>query len=322
MGTVLEDAIVLLIPFAFFFVTLVTKASRFRVISLGIFIYFLYLLYIGGDFMMGRHFTVAFFIATFCLIFSIDRRHILFENGEKVGINVSGKSFQISRKLVWTIATLVFFQSLVGMFHVSIIHLVNVAALRFDPCLLNPGNGDERAFWSRFSSLPKRIYYHFSENEPALRYQPLIDVIALKGQRELNEARAANLKGDIIKYAPGVLVYYDADGLYVNDWYALGDPYLARMPIYKPKGFWLIGHFFRRIPEGYRESVRTGKTQVQDAQLAEYLDILWEITRSEDLFSSSRIEKIININLGRYRHLLTKFKQEEKEASYVIEREK
>jgi hypothetical protein len=61
---------------------------------------------------------------------------------------------------------------------------------------------------------------------------------------------------------------------------------------------------------------------VQDAQLAEYLDILWEITRSEDLFSSSRIEKIININFGRYRHLLTKFKQEEKEASYVIEREK
>ncbi|GHT25668.1 hypothetical protein AGMMS4957_20840 [Bacteroidia bacterium] len=53
----------------------------------------------------------------------------------------------------------------------------------------------------------------------------------------------------------------------------------------------------------------TGINSIKDPALHEYLDIIWEVTRSEDIFTKSRIEKIININKGRYDCLIERYMQ-------------
>ena len=54
---------------------------------------------------------------------------------------------------------------------------------------------------------------------------------------------------------------------------ALADPLLARMPMIDPTS-WRVGHYFRRIPRGYRQSLEQDANQLVDpAQRALYDDI-------------------------------------------------
>lgn len=84
---------------------------------------------------------------------------------------------------------------------------------------------------------------------------------------------------------------------------ALCDPLLARFPSIKP---WRIGHFLRKIPQGYAETL-TGKINlIQDASLAKYYNKLSLITRG-DLWSTDRYEAIWKMNTGQYNYLLKKY---------------
>jgi arabinofuranosyltransferase len=109
----------------------------------------------------------------------------------------------------------------------------------------------------------------------------------------VNEIRVLKYKGDIIEWTTGVLMYYYADNIYINDTIALGYPFLARLPAIYTKN-WTVGHLRREIPVGYRESMQTGENHIVDPDLHEYLDILWDITRSYSIFDKDRIEKIKN----------------------------
>ena len=61
--TFLNDAVVLAVPMVFIIMTLILRKIKYILVSVGIIFYGAYLLSVGGDFMMGRHFTGMLFIS-------------------------------------------------------------------------------------------------------------------------------------------------------------------------------------------------------------------------------------------------------------------
>lgn len=108
-------------------------------------------------------------------------------------------------------------------------------------------------------------------------------------------------KGEAIGYAG----FAAGPGCHFIDRLGLGDPLLARLPAFRPPSInqWKSGHFHRRIPHGYVKSVASGENMVDEVGVKRYYDHVRMITR-EPLFSWDRIKVIINMNLGRYRHLV------------------
>ncbi|OQB39166.1 MAG: hypothetical protein BWY09_01167 [Candidatus Hydrogenedentes bacterium ADurb.Bin179] len=88
------------------------------------------------------------------------------------------------------------------------------------------------------------------------------------------------------------------------DQLALSDPLLARLPAMSAQML-RIGHLERPIPDGYLETLMTGENQLQDRNLAAYYDKLRLVTRGP-LFSWERLKTIVEMNLGKYDHLIDK----------------
>ena len=70
----------------------------------------------------------------------------------------------------------------------------------------------------------------------------------------------------------------------IDPW--LCDPLLMRLPV-GDTGHWRIGHFFRRIPRGFLESVASGENKIPHPSLARAYDAVRSITR-DPVFSSRR----------------------------------
>lgn len=89
---------------------------------------------------------------------------------------------------------------------------------------------------------------------------------------------------------------------FIDTW-GLADPLLARLPAEVP---WQIGHFTRRVPAGYPETVDTGRNVIKDTALAEYYEKLRIITEGP-LWSGRRLRTILLMNLGRYEPLVASY---------------
>ncbi|MAE77178.1 MAG: hypothetical protein CMJ85_09945 [Planctomycetes bacterium] len=74
------------------------------------------------------------------------------------------------------------------------------------------------------------------------------------------------------------------------------DPLLARLPI-KTAGEWRIGHFERRIPEGYLETLKRGDVALHHAGLARYYERLRFVTRGP-LWSWQRLSDAFSLLVG------------------------
>lgn len=84
---------------------------------------------------------------------------------------------------------------------------------------------------------------------------------------------------------------------------ALADPLLARLPV-SPRLYFefYASHYFRDIPEGYRESCDRGENLLTDPLLHEYYDRLRNVTRGPVL-RLGRLRDIWALNGGRSRNL-------------------
>ena len=78
----------------------------------------------------------------------------------------------------------------------------------------------------------------------------------------------------------------------------LPDALLARLPIAGEKT-WQIGHFRRKIPDGYLETLQSGKNQIADPNLAAYYDRL-SVAIKGDVFAEGRLLEIWRLNTGYY----------------------
>jgi arabinofuranosyltransferase len=105
--------------------------------------------------------------------------------------------------------------------------------------------------------------------------------------------------------ARGAIGYYGyrvAGHVHVIDVLALADPLLARLPR-DPTVRWRPGHARRRIPDGYVESLESGRNELTHEGLREYYGHLRRVTRGK-LWSWKRFESIWLLNTGQLDYLL------------------
>ena len=275
------DPIVLMVPLFAVIACLIVKKLQYIFCMSGVALYGLYLLYIGGDFMMGRHFTVLFYISLVCYT-DIKNREFSF----------LGKGASFNRTFVgFVIAAIIF---------TSTSHVISSQFLFGET--FNSPISDERAGYFRYSSLFNNVISLVKTGDLCIR--------DAWNEMGIDEIRSYNLPGGILRNVPGISKYYNND-LYLNDQYALGDPFLAHLPAVKEDN-WRIGHMWREIPEGYNDQVfygnnEDGTLRIENADVAEYYAIIDKITRG-DLFDKERIKMIVNINLGKYDYLIQNYK--------------
>jgi arabinofuranosyltransferase len=118
------------------------------------------------------------------------------------------------------------------------------------------------------------------------------------------------LHGDsIINYSEmdevlGFSSYSMGPNTYIFHLMGLSDALISRLPRDKSaEDGWRVGHLLRKIPDGYRETLRTGINQIKDKNLASYYDKLSIIIRG-DIFNRERLITIFEMNTGKYDYLI------------------
>jgi arabinofuranosyltransferase len=146
----------------------------------------------------------------------------------------------------------------------------------------------------------ERGHYHRATN--VLFFSPFRDLPDFVWVREGLSFRASPEKvttqGSI-----GFYGLYAGPTKFLIDRNALADPLLARLPV-SPRLYFefYASHYFRDIPEGYRESCDRGENLLTDPLLHEYYDRLRNVTRGSVL-RLGRLRDIWALNLGPYRNL-------------------
>ncbi len=260
-----RDFITLLVLFLSFTIPFYQKQKEIWACVLGIFLYCLYVIWIGGDFMGGRFFTVPLLLATIVII--------RYSNLDKV------------RKGVLPI----FIFLLSGIFQPNVPILAN-ASFGKDSSISSDAHGiaDERMAYFQMSGL---VHWRKGKTMPASPWS-----------EQGKQYRLMNQEITRVHGSVGYRGYFAGPKVHLIDYYALAEPLLARLPaVYKPS--WRIGHFFRFTPEGYEESAGSDLNLIKDKNLAEFYEHLKIITQAP-IFSSDRFITILKMNLGMYNHLI------------------
>lgn len=284
--TFLNDMIVLLLPLVFTVTAIITKKWKYIHHALGIALYGAYVIYIGGDFMMGRHFTVLLLMAAIGIV--------------RVSNDLAGFDMRLAVK-----CTKLFRGSVI----VAAIYLVTFVPSIGAQYLVNGSYApaaaisDERAYYSPTTGLFSNVRSLIKTGRMCIEDTWNYDSV--------EEIRENGWKGNITSNSAGILVYYNSD-LYLNDTYCLGDPFLSKLPAIKQET-WRVGHLRRAVPAGYYETVMYGKNVIEDDDLAKYYDVICEMTEG-DLFSIDRIKTVIDWNNGKYDYLLDHYVSSLEEA--------
>ncbi|MBD3163483.1 MAG: hypothetical protein GF346_13405 [Candidatus Eisenbacteria bacterium] len=89
-------------------------------------------------------------------------------------------------------------------------------------------------------------------------------------------------------------------GKHLVDKVGLSDPLLARLPAIQPDRIedWKSGHFHRRIPAGYVESLRARENRIRNPGIRRYYEVVYAATR-DPIFARARLEAVLKMNFGR-----------------------
>jgi len=264
------DLITLLVIFS----GIITAFSRYEpkvwALSVGIILYCIYVLRIGGDFMGSRFFTAPMVVSTFIILrwSRFDRLY-----------------YGIPAVLLFLFSS--FIQPYVPVFTDS---SFGENKKEFEASFEN-NIGNERMFYFAHSSLVK---WRKGKPMPDNGWANSGREYRKENKRMVKQHGAVGSRG----YLAGPLVH-------IVDYYALADPLLARLPsVYRPN--WTSGHFGRDIPVGYMESVlEDTPNRIKDPNLAEYYEHLKVVTRGP-IWSMQRWIDILKINLGYYDFLIDK----------------
>ncbi len=241
----------------------------------GILLYLLYVVHVGGDFMSGRFLTAPLFqaVALIAMTPITMRPNPVSDLPDWIP---SG---------VWLLGAL-----LIGLTApYTPLRAGGAASADRDPGVWVRGRSitDERAnYYANTGLLP-------SLADPGA--YPTHD-----WARHGREAREARLDV-VIQGSVGFFGFFAGPDVHVVDLLGLGDPLLARLPVADPN--WQIGHFGRRPPEGYLETLKAGPVQIVDPDLALYYRTLMEITQGP-LWDHARWREIWHMGWGRYDVLL------------------
>jgi arabinofuranosyltransferase len=233
----------------------------------GIALYLAYIIWVGGDFMSGRFLTAPFLVAVV---------HLARQGAPQFSIG-------------WALAT-------------ALVWLTGLSAPR--PTIVsNSSYGSDiepaRVIAPTGITDERRYYYPQSGLLNAQRGLPMPNHKWLYMGHDLR-ARGERL---FLTDAAGYIGYAAGPTVHFIDKYGLGDALLARLPAEVP---WRIGHFARRVPDGYADTITTGHNVIGDAGVAAYYERLRVITEGP-LLSRDRFRTILRMNLGRYEHYIASY---------------
>ena len=147
-----------------------------------------------------------------------------------------------------------------------------------------------REFYAPGSGLKKMI----EEGNTGMAYNTFV-ATALKWKHD-----AASSRQVYSIHSLGFPGYFAGPKVHIVDRLGLSDAFLSHL---KGKFFEKAGHIYRDLPEGYMESIKTGKNMIKDRNLAEYYDKISLIT-SGRLTDPERFRAILKMNTGQYDYLL------------------
>ncbi|TGL92957.1 hypothetical protein EHQ76_19350 [Leptospira barantonii] len=247
---------------------------------------FLYLLWVGGDFMAGR------FLGT-CLILSVfSQSLVLALRAEQLNLNI--QKFAIVSCIV-----------------VAIYFLAHPASpFRYtfarSPVRVDRGVVDERASYQDNSSLKRWMQGVTPETHPWAVYGKKIGQNGNAGTNERGGTTASNRTGrDALTEVEaaqrvhvttnvGLAGYYGGPSVHWIDLLGITDPFLARLP---GKGF--PGHYVRLLPSGYREYIEEISASLPNPLLDRfYYEV--RLLSEEELWTNERWVTIFNFTfLGK-----------------------
>ena len=217
------------------------KSLITRALALGIALNVAYVVYIGGDYMMGRFFAVIFFAACWLLLASVPRLRpdILFAT---------------ALALLLAYATSYFVRDI----RASCEDCVPIRGRVMDARRTFGGNALFTSLWP--PKMREAGQYKFRYDGEAL---------AKEDPPPVKPLMYVGMQG-----------YYAGPKVVIVDELALADALLARLPARSDRPFY-VGHYRRRLPKGYVDAVKDGTQGEMDSNLARYYDKLRLITQGD-----------------------------------------
>jgi arabinofuranosyltransferase len=243
-----------------------------------------YVIWVGGDFMLGRFVSFVFVFSWMCLLAGVQQKHRLGHVPREPLFRALTRLFALAALLAAMSALSIL--SLIGQLQQN-----KFSANYGFQIFFKKQIADERAFYNRDSSLRAilagRVHPWLAEGEQFKQF--------LAGRKALAARRTIGMYG----YAAGPSVF-------IVDSFALADPFLSRLPACiasRP------GHITRPMPAGYLESLKTGRNAMSDNTmsgnamndplLAQLLDDTFLATKAS-LWAHGRIAAIWRLNTGTY----------------------
>lgn len=249
------------------------RRSQFTVLALGVLLYVVYVCKVGGDFMAGRFFSAPYIASVAIVIGFLRSLHVSRRAPADPKTAERGE-------VLWGAALVVAIGSLAETPGPSAGDLT---------ALIGPsGIVDERQFWGVGHHLMgiqaegKAPYHGVTHDGRHVR----------KGKDRI-----------AVRQAVGAFGYHAGPHIYIVDRYALGDPFLARMPVAKVSAYARPGHNPRFAPPGYIESLHSGEYRLLDPKLEE----LWAKVRlihEGPIFTAERWAAIWELNTGKAKDLV------------------
>lgn len=260
----LHDPITLTISVSFIvFACLPKQSFTVRLLALGVLLQLLYIIKVGGDFMLGRFLAYGYWVVCLSLVFWLENIHC------------------ISTRFMLILL-------MIGVGYSAFSPRAPVATpTSYTNHTIKHGIADERAFYS--PSLSLTAYWDFLQGRAPYYNFPYND-FSLQA-RKFNQTQT-----DFAIYSNIGIFGYLADlDVKLVDPLALSDPFLARLPV---TGEWRIGHFPREIPSEYIRELKGLPYHFDNPELESLHGDIKLITRSEDLFSKVRWQAIIRQNMS------------------------
>lgn len=239
-------------------------------VAASLLLYLAFVVWVGGDFMSGRFLSVPLILALVGISYTCPMERSRF--GSIVPLLIFALGFRALAS--------------------------ELPVIRQTDALRAWGIVDERNFRLKQTSATKI----FPQNPDVVIGAPWKQLQAAEGVAFTHEA--------------GVAGYYANRSLYLVDAYAVTNPVLSHLSWVDRKlnyqvedYYWRTGHFRRRIPCGYIQSLQTGNNEFQDPEMARYYDAMRAITQDR-IFSRARMQSMVQYYTGVFSQITSQEYQE------------
>jgi arabinofuranosyltransferase len=250
---------------------------KYLAVAMGIVLYLVYIVRIGGDFMSGRFFAAPLLASCTLLVTATSRWPRWSTAGLTAVTLVLG---------AWPSCAPLRSGSDYGW---PDVRKAVASGVWKAPLYDEHGIADERAFYYGGCGLLRA---------PCDRPFPTYD---FEHDGRSDCARAADTPV-VVCACVGIRGFYGGPDVHYVDTLALGDPLLSKLPA-RDADKSRVGHWERALPGGYLETLKTGENCLEDPRLKIYYDRLTTVIRG-DLFDAERIREVARMARGRYNVLL------------------